>query len=435
MEELKDNISEERLVEIVLSNPEKLADTRLVPSLFTNPQRKLALRTAAKLRFAAKEVTPVNMSLESKDEGMEEYVTKLQSRSVMPSGYDLLVDTLADLAIRRKAAKVLKAGYSSCYDMEADIGPSLDAMEANFLGIRRGGDEGMVDGSDMTDVMEEWKWRMENVGRVRGMRFGFPMLEDMLDGLHGGQLYVIGARPSVGKTALITTMILNMLQDARMPAVFSLEMKGVLLKSRIVSSFAGVPFVKRDKKPHTNEEIEKIDNAILQLQKMPWFYKDSARMDIDKICSLSRRLHSKHKLDCIFIDYLQIISNTRYTGNQMKAKVAENCFMLKQLAEELDVPVIVPAQLRRKDGYYDRATKETVRAKPELEDLKEAGNIEEDADVVLLLDRDQKENCEQAEIRVAKQRNGPTETIILDFNPKTSMFTEDELTTQSLKPL
>jgi replicative DNA helicase len=435
MEQIKDEVSEERLVEIALNHPEKLDDARLIPGLFTSPQRKLAMKTATKLRYAASEVTPVNMSLESKDEKLEEFTAKLQSRAVMPSGYDRLVELLCDLYLRRKAAKVCKAGYEACYDLEEEIDPVINTLERDILKVRSGDSEGMSDGSDMTDVMGELRWRMENPGRVRGMRFGCPLLEAILDGLHGGQLYIVGARPSVGKTAFITTMILNLIQDARVPAVFSLEMKAVLLKSRIVASFAGVPFRKPDQKPHSNEEVERLNNAIVQLQKMKWFYKDAARMDIDKICSLARRLRSSDQCEVIFVDYLQIIGNSRYTGNQMKAKVAENCNMLRQLAEELDVPVIVPAQLRRKDGYFDRGTKTTMRAKPELEDLKEAGDIEQDADAVLLMDRDQAENSEQAEIRVAKQRNGPVGTVVFDFEPQTSMFKEDELTTKSLQPL
>lgn len=435
MEEIRDEVSEERLVEIVLNNPEKLDDPRLLPNLFTKAQRKLAMKTATKLRYAGEEITPVNMSLSSKDESMEEFTAKMQSRAVLPSGYKQLLDLLADLSIRRKAAKVCKSGFEACHDLEGEISPIIDVLEQDILNVRSGDSEGMLDGSDMKDVMGELRWRMENPGRVRGMRFGCPLLESMLDGLHGGQLYIVGARPSVGKTAFITTMILNLIQDDRVPAVFSLEMKGVLLKSRIVASFAGVPFVKMDRTPHTDEEVDKLNNAIVQLQKLPWFYKDAARMDIDKICSLARRLRSSGRCDVIFVDYLQIIGNSRYTGNQMKAKVAENCVMLRRLGEELDVPVIVPAQLRRKDGILDRALKRVVRAKPELEDLKEAGDIEQDADVVLLLDRDQAENSEQAEIRVAKQRNGPVGTVVFDFNPQTSMFKEDALTTQSLKPL
>ena len=435
MEELRDEVSEDRLMEIVLCNPEKLDDTRLILGLLTNKKRKVALKIATKLRFSGVEITPVSMSLESKDATLEEFTAKMQSRGVMPSGYDHLVDTLTDLYLRRAAAKVFKDGYELCYNMEEEINPTIDTMEQNVLKVRRGDSEGLIDGSDMKDVMAELRWRMENVGQVRGMRFGFPILEEILDGLHGGQIYVLGARPSVGKTAKITTMILNLLKDGRTPAVFSLEMKGVLLKSRIVSSLAGVPFVKRDKQPHTDAEVESLNNAIIQLQKMKWFYKDSARMDIDSICSLSRRLRSSERLDAIFIDYLQIIGNKRYKGNEVKNRVAENCFMLKQLAEELDVPVIVPAQLRRKDGYYDRATKTTSRAKPELEDLKEAGDIEQDADVVLLMDRDQTENAEYAEVRVAKNRTGPVGTVIMDFNPQTSLFTEDTISTNSQAPL
>lgn len=435
MEQIRDEVSEERLVEIVLNNPEKLDDTRLTPSLFTNDMRKLAMKTATKLRYGAEEITPVNMSLSSKSEDMEEFTAKLQSRGVLPSGYDRLVDTLADLSLRRKAAGVCKVGFDACHDLEADISPMIDALERDILKVRSGGSGGMLDGADMTDVMAELRWRMENPGKVRGLRFGMPMLETILDGLHGGQLYIVGARPSVGKTAFITTMILNLIQDGRVPAVFSMEMKGVLLKSRIVASFAGVPFRKPNHEAHTDAEVEKLNNAIAQLQKLPWFYKDSARMDIDKICSLARRLRSSDRCEVIFIDYLQIIGNSRYRGDQMKAKVAENCFMLRQLGEELDVPVIVPAQLRRKPGILDRVLKRTVRAKPELEDLKEAGDIEQDADVVMLMDRDQVENEEQAEIRVAKQRNGPVGTVVFDFDPQTSMFKEDALSTEHHKLL
>lgn len=428
MSDLTDIVSEERLLGILLNDPAKLGDARITANLFASGLYREALQTAMNLRFRGQGVDSVSMGLESKNAEVGELCAKLQARNDMGAGYAQLVAALEEQSLRRRAAAVCKAGYEACYDMENDFGPVVDGLERDVLGIRQGTDDGMEDGSDQRDVMDELRWRMENPGGVRGTRFGFPILEGILDGLHGGQLYVIGARPSVGKTALMTTMILNLLEQSKCPAVFSLEMKGVLLKSRILSSKAGVAVAKKE--GHTDTDVDRLNDAITWLQGRKWFYKDNARMDIDKIVSLCRRLRTSEKLDAVFVDYLQIIQNSRYKGADVRNRVAENCFMLKQLGEELDVPVVVPAQLRRKEGFFNRATKATERTKPELEDLKECGDIEQDADVVMLLDRDQVGNSKYAELRVAKQRNGPVGTIAMEYNPSTSLFKEDEEATQ-----
>jgi len=147
-------------------------------------------------------------------------------------------------------------------------------------------------------------------------------------------------------------------------------------------------------------------------------------MDIDSLCSHARRLKSEKNIDAIFVDYLQIIQNTRHQTAEPRLRVGENTFYLKQLADELNIPVIAAAQLRRKEGRWDGVKKEMVVAAPELHDLKESGDIEQDSDVVGLLNRNQRENATWAEIFWAKNRNGETGKIDLHFSPETTTFRE-----------
>lgn len=432
MNELSNESVEFKFLGVVINNPEKLNDTGIHGDLFTRPLHKGAWEAASSLQIVGRSLSPTNMGIESGDPAIEVMVEKFASRPLSTGDYRSMLEHLTDLYCRRRAAKVCKDGHAQCYDEEVSGADVVSSLEGEIMGIRKDGSSGIKMGSNMRDVHAELKWRNENPMKVRGMRFGFPMTERMLDGLNGGSLYIIGARPSVGKTALVTTMMLNMLKEGKVPLVFSLEMKGILLKIRLLASLSGVPLGISKDRPFTDEENRKSLEAIERLEGMKWFYEDSSRLDIEDICSHARRVKQESGFDALFIDYLQIIQNKNFKSNETRLRVGENCFKLKQLADELDVPSIVPAQLRRKEGFFDRSTKQTLIPEPELHDLKESGDVEQDADVVMLLHRDQRENACYTELNVAKNRNGGTGKVVLDFTPHTTSFEEDELTTRSL---
>lgn len=432
MKELIDSISENRLANILLNDPSKLDGPEVNGGIITDPRLSALISCATKLRVTGRDVSAINMGLESGDPDIEALAAKLQSRSLPSGSYESLVAVLSDLRARRDMARLCKDAHEKCFDMGEDSSGLISSLESRVLDLRRGGTGGVRAGGDMSDVREELRWRAANPMQVRGHRMGFPILEGIIDGFMGGQLYVIGARPSVGKTALITTMILNMMQSGLVPFICSLEMKAMLLKTRIVSSLSGVPLGISKERPFTGAEIKALNDAISKLEGMKWFYEDTSRIDIEEICSHARRMKKENEIDAVFIDYLQIIQNKEFKASDARLRVGSNCFKLKQLSEELDIPVIVPAQLKRKEGYFSTAKKCTVIPEPELHDLKESGDIEQDSDVIMLMSRDQRENSCYTEVRVAKNRNGGVGVVAMEFTPHTTSFKEDALSTSAV---
>jgi len=432
MEKLNNESIEFKILGVVINEPSKLNDVNLHVDLFVKPLHKSLFTAASSLQLTGRALSPVNMGIESGDPDVELAVEKMASRKLSTGDYPSMLELLIDLFDRRELANICQESHKECYSDDIYGKDSISKIESEVMKIRRGDSAGVKSGANMRDVRSELEWRNEHPMEVKGLRMGMPLTERMLDGFNGGQLYIIGARPSVGKTALVTSWMLNMLTAGKVPLVFSLEMKAILLKVRLLASMSGVPLGISKDRPFTDEENKLSLAAIDRLEGMKWFYEDSSRLDISDICSHARRLQQEEGVDAIFVDYLQIIQNKKFKSNETRHRVGDNCFMLKQLADELDVPTIVPAQLRRKEAFFNRAEKKTEIPEPELHDLKESGDIEQDADVVGLLHRDQRENSSYTELNWAKNRNGGTGKIVLDFTPHTTKFEEDELSTLSL---
>ncbi len=425
MDELTDLVAEERFANLLINNPDKLDDPRVVPELITDKGMNLMMVSAIQLRLTGTDVTPVNIGLESGDPDAESLAAKMMGRELAPGSFNLLLAQLTNLHTRRRASTLCKSFYERCFNLEEEAGDVVSELESKVLDLRKAKSSGIKQGGDMREVRELMEWRVNHPGEVKGMRFGFPKIESLLNGLQGGQLYTIWARPSVGKTSIMTQMILNLIHDGRTPFAASLEMKGVLLKERLLATLSGVSLGVSGEGAFTEDQLRRLTTAISQLEKTNWFYEDSARLDVEDICSKARRLKSEHDIDAVFVDYIQIVGNKKFKPSEARLRVGENTWKFKQLAEELDIPTIILAQVKRKENSFSRATGTTEIPEPELHDLKEAGNIEEDSDVVILLHRDQRENAHYTTARVAKNRNGGTGVVELEFTPETTSFKEE----------
>ena len=433
MNELTNEAIERKLLGIVVNDPVKINDTRIFPDLFTKPIHKTVWENVNKLRMLGREISPANMGIESGDPDIELFVEKMKSRSLSPGDFESMLGLLTDLSNRRKTSKLCKAAYEQCYNMDELSSEIISDLESNVMKIRGQGALGVKQGGDMSAARAEFKWRCENPCTIKGMSVGFPITESYLDGFQGGQLYIIGARPGVGKTALITTWILNLIQSNRVPLVLSLEMYGLDIQKRLISSLSGVNMTVSKDRAFYEDELEKITKAMDWLDGKKWYYEDTSKIDIQDICSLARRLKSDEDIDILFIDYLQIIANKDFKANETRLRVAANCNILKQLAKELNIPVVVPAQLKRPDNVFDRVSKKTKLPLPQLHDLKESGDTEQDSDVIMFLHRDQAESCSYTHFIIAKNRNGEIGRLILDFTPQTTLFEEDKISTESME--
>lgn len=260
-----------------------------------------------------------------------------------------------------------------------------------------------------------------NRGGVTGIASGFADLDRMTAGFQKSDLIILAARPSMGKTAFALNIAQNVaVRGEKNVAIFSLEMSEVQLMQRMVCAEANLDAsLVRTGDLKTDEDWTKLTMGIATLSEAPLFINDTPGISIYEIMQSARELKREHGLGLIVIDYLQLITSGRRTENRQQ-EVAEISRLLKQLARELEAPVIALSQL-------SRAVEQRQDKRPMMSDLRESGSIEQDADIVAFLYRDSYYNADtekkdRAEFIIAKQRNGPVGTVELVFLKQFNKF-------------
>ncbi len=310
------------------------------------------------------------------------------------------------------------------YDEAGDLDVLLDTAEKRiyevtdsptmhkFISIR----ESLGEAWERIDALHNSK------GELRGVPTGFPALDSLLAGLQKSDLIILAARPSMGKTAFALDIARQTAVKHNTPVgIFSLEMSSQQLVDRMLAAESRVnAWELRTGKLKTDDDFDRIRDGLDRLSKAPIFIDDQPAATILKMRSVARRLKREHGIGLLIVDYLQLMSptNTR-ASDSMVQQVTEISRSLKILARELDVPVLALSQLSR--------AVEQRRGKPRLSDLRDSGSIEQDADVVMFIHREDKmnENSDRkniAEIMVEKHRNGPVGSIELYFDDKRTTF-------------
>ncbi|MFQ5414733.1 MAG: replicative DNA helicase [Phycisphaerae bacterium] len=261
----------------------------------------------------------------------------------------------------------------------------------------------------------------EHGGGVRtGLTTGFVQLDDMTSGFQAGDMIVVAGRPSMGKTALGLTMAHYAAQHEHVPvAFFSMEMSADQVAQRLMCAQAGVDAQRFRRGLLSERDRRDLADACANLEHVPMLIDDTPGMTAMELRAKARRLKLTHGIGAVFVDYLQLMYSPHAESRQVEVSgISRN---LKSLARELNVPVITMAQLNRMaEGRQNR--------RPLMSDLRESGAIEQDADVVLLIHREEYYKPEdeavkgQADLIIAKQRNGPTGTVSLSFNAKLARF-------------
>lgn len=260
-----------------------------------------------------------------------------------------------------------------------------------------------------------------------GITTGFPTLDNLNGGFRGGQLIVIGARPSVGKSALMGGMALNAARQGKKVGIMSLEMPAKDLFGRMVSRETGVDFAELDRYGvYEEEKRDRITQSITGMSALPLYFSDAAQCTIHDIRAKAEQLKSRHGLDMLLLDYLQLVEETD-TYRSREQGIAQVSRGLKMLAMNLEIPVIALSQLNRSSEH--RADK-----RPTMADLRESGAIEQDADIVMLLHRDWRSGIyqdemgnstqHQADLIICKWRNGNPQDLKLHFEAETMSFSE-----------
>jgi replicative DNA helicase len=285
------------------------------------------------------------------------------------------------------------------------------------------------DFASIEQVLNEYYDRIETIqhspGSVIGVRTGFHDLDEVTGGLQKSDLLIMAARPGVGKTSLSLGIAHNAAALGSRVGVFSLEMSREQLVQRLLAVETGVDSQRLRLGYLNDEEWQLVSEAIGRMAQMPIFIDDSAGLTIHEIRSKSRRLEAESGVDLLVIDYLQLMQGSSRKDSNRVQEVSEISRGLKVLARELNIPIIACAQL-------SRAVESRTSHIPMLSDLRESGSIEQDADIVMFIHREEMYNPDTekkgiAELHIAKHRNGPLTTIPLRFFSRTTKFADLEV--------
>lgn len=359
-----------------------------------------------------------------KDVGGASYLTDLVNAAASPGSARHYAQTVQSKFVLRSlidaAAKINDLGFEE----DRDIEHVLDEAQASIFAVSQAP---ML--RTFTSIKEElaeaWE-RLENLqkneGITRGVPTGFKSLDNLLSGFQKADLIILAARPSMGKTALALDIARHVAVESNIAVgMFSLEMSSQQLVDRMLSAQAGVNSWRlRTGKIKDDDEYERLQNGMAQLSEAPIYIDDKSSSSVLGMRSVARRLKMEKNLGLIVIDYLQLITPTNGRANDnMVQQVTEISRSLKSMARELDVPVLALSQLSR--------AVEQRRGRPRLSDLRDSGSIEQDADVVMFIHREDKmsESSERngmAEILVEKHRNGPVGKVDLFFDEEMTTF-------------
>ena len=359
------------------------------------------------------------------------YITSLANVVLTAANVKYHADIVAEKSVLRQLVRVSTEIAAMGYEANEDVGTLLDTAESRILEISNR--KKKADFTPINDVLMESVQNIEklinNKGGLTGLPSGFADLDKLTSGLHPSDFIILAARPSMGKTALALNIVQNVALRAhkriggepRSVAFFSLEMSKEQLVNRMLCAEAGIDSQRLRVGEMGDKDWDALWGACDSMSKAKIYIDDTAGITVMDMRSRARRLKAEHGLDLIVVDYLQLMqgSGKRNTSGDRQQEVSEISRSLKALARELDVPVLALSQLSR--SVEARQVK-----RPMLSDLRESGSLEQDADIVAFLYREDYYNPEtenkHTELIIAKHRNGPVDTVNLFFHKQFTKF-------------
>lgn len=356
--------------------------------------------------------------------GGRAYVAELAGSAPSPGNYAHYAELVARKHLMRSLIDTAYEITEAAYDESRDTAEVLDTAEKSIYAIGNASavHKFVAISEKMDDAWERIETMSKNNDSIRGTPTGFPELDNLLSGLHPSDLVILAARPSVGKTSFAMDIARNAAVRHNVPVgIFSLEMSAEQIIDRMLSAESYVNSWKlRTGAVHAQEDFDRIRDTIETLSKAPIYIDDKPGNNILAMRAVARRLKRERGIGLIIVDYLQLMAPTSTkNSDSVVQQVTEISRSLKALARELEVPVLALSQLSR--------AVEQRGGKPRLSDLRDSGSIEQDADVVMFIHREDKgkEDSDRknvAEILVEKHRNGPTGKVELYFDDKRTSF-------------
>ena len=423
--------AEKGVLSAMLQSPDDVAGEAvqlLQPNAFYVPSHKILYELILKLSDEGKPIDAITLQealiREDKMDKVGGPSAVLELIDFVPdaSHFQFYVEIVKEKHLLREIISTCTSCINSAYVHEGDAGQILDLVEQNILDIgdqEKPGTDNLSMKDHVLSAIENIESMYENKGQIQGLPTGFRDIDKLLNGLQPGQMIVVAARPSMGKTSLAMNIAEHVCVDQeKAVAVFSLEMTTQDLVQRLLCSRARVNSQKIRSGIPDSSDFPKLMKAAGELSKSKMLIDETPSISIIEMRAKARRMKQREDIQLLVVDYLQLMqSTTKRAKDNRQIEISEISSGLKALAKELHIPVIVLAQVNRNP-------EERKGGRPRISDLRESGSIEQDADVVGLLmrperyadDDDEKDDLEgEATFIIAKQRNGPIGDVPLTF--------------------
>ena len=354
--------------------------------------------------------------------GGSAYLVELSANVPSTANVGAYIRIVDEKSTLRKLIAASESILKDCYSAQEETGDILEGAEKAIYDItmRKGGEQLQAIQPVLINTFEKIEELFKNHGRIEGVPTGYTELDDLLTGLHGGELVLIAARPSMGKTSIGMNFIENAaIRAGKAAAVFSLEMPAEQLAMRMLCTEALVDMQKVRRGHLSDEDWLRLSEAMIKIGPSSLYVDATPGITVSEMRSKARRLQLEHGLDVILIDYISLMTASGKFGSRQE-EVASISRALKALAIELNVPIIALQQL-------SRAPTGRSNHRPVLSDIRDSGAIEQDADVVMFLHREEyfdpnTPDKNIAELIIAKQRNGSLGTVKLGWKGEFTKF-------------
>lgn len=361
------------------------------------------------------------------------YLTTLNGAVPSSANWKYYFEIVKKHAVMRQLIHTCSEITDSAYSAE-DMEKMLAFAESRIYNLNTKSAAGQLSPifDSISEVFGEFEKIAKNPNAMTGVPSGFKRLDKMTNGFHGGELIVIAGRPGMGKTSLAMNMVEHAALNKKFScAVFSLEMSAKNLAQRSICSVAGVPMGDALSGKLSPQQWQSLWNAGEGFSKAKIFVDDTANITVSQMLSKCRRLKSRHGLDMVLVDYIQLMqSDDRNAKENRQQEIASISRGLKLMAKELNLPILALSQLRREQAGLKNK-------KPQLSDLRESGAIEQDADIVLMIYKPEEEQesdtpSTRVDLVVAKHRNGPLGDIPMDWIGEIVRFREADAYTMAI---